>query len=204
MLLIVTILTLTIALAGLVVFFQNKRKQRLKDLYPLQVKVLSELLKEMRTNKMSLYMVHNSKTRELGEITMSEAANNLDGVAELSKEELDDHKLVFAKGADPLPGLSKYIGNGILPKDIRSELKDFHSTRFEKVSIGSSPCIVLAPIGQALREDVLVQGNADAFESWLTFKERVHNIEYLVQQWVVENSPSEFSIKQAVKAVEAA
>ncbi len=203
MLLLVTILTLTISLAGLVVYFQNKRKQRLKDLYPLQVKVLSELLNEIRTHKIFLYRMQNARPEEIGAITMTEAANNLEGTEELAKEIYDDHKLLFSEGVDPFPGLSKYIGNGILPKNIRTELKDFHSTRFERARIGNSPCFVLAPVGHPLQGEVLVQGNADAFDSWLTFKEHVHNIEYLVQQWVVENTPQEFGIKQAVKAVEA-
>ncbi|MBL7933097.1 MAG: hypothetical protein JNL60_14420 [Bacteroidia bacterium] len=197
MLLLLSILTITISLAGLIVYFQNKRKQRRKDLYPLQVKVLSELLREMRTNKLSLHVVQNAEPKEVGSITVSEVAQSLDASGEFSKEKYDDHKLFIAKGAEPLPGLSKYIGNGILPKDIRSELKDFQSTKFEKVSIGNTPCFVLAPNGQRLMSnEVLLQGNADAFESWLTFRERANNIEYMVQQWVAENSPQELDSKK--------
>lgn len=201
MLLLLSILTITISIAGLIVYFQNKRKQRRKDLYPLQVKVLSELLREMRTNKLSLYMMQGAKHTEVGLITVSDVARSLDASGEFSKEEYDDHKLLITKGTEPLPGLNKYIGNGILPKDIRSELKDFQSTKFEKVSIGSSPCFVLAPSGEPLLSGhVLLQGNADAFESWLTFRERANNIEYLVQQWVSENSPEELDAKKMINS----
>lgn len=199
MLLLFTILTITISIAGLIVYFQNKRKQRRKDLYPLQVKVLSELLREMRTNKLALHIMHGKEQKEVALITVSEVARSLDTPGEFSKEEYDDHKLLIKKGTEPLPGLSKYIGNGILPKDIRSELKDFQNTKFEKVSIGSTACFVLAPIGEPLlSEDVLLQGNADAFESWLSFRERANNIEFMVQQWVSENSPEEAVSKKMV------
>src|SRR5690606_21631277 len=129
-----------------------------------------------------------------------EIAKSLDASGEFAKEEYDDHKLLVARDTELLPGLNKYIGNGILPKDIRSELKDFQSTKFEKVSIGSSHCFVLAPNGrQLLSEDLLLQGNAEAFESWLAFRERANNIEYMVQQWVSENSPEELDSKKIIR-----
>lgn len=187
MIAVVTLLTIVLALAGLFLYYANKNKQKKRDLYPKQAKVISELLDKLKTYRIELLMSLKGTGKTVRSLTLLEVGQHLDNEGELSKEEYDDHKIFFTDTANALSEFTEYIHSDLLPKDILNELKDFHNTKYTEASPTNGAYFVIGKNQHLIPDEKLVEGNGEAFESWLTFKERASNLEYIINQWLKEN-----------------
>ncbi|MBA2611206.1 MAG: hypothetical protein H0U95_04490 [Bacteroidetes bacterium] len=177
----------------LLLLIHNKLKQHKKSLYPIQKKLIQELINDLKNNKIDVILSEEGPKDSSVTLTLLEAKDLMDTKKELAKEKYDDLSLYFTNNINQIIDLDKYFKDPILPKEIISELQHFHNTYYTKADPTDLYFVIITNFNAKKKKlenvgDILYTGNAEAFESWLSFKESADNLNYVINQWLKENS----------------
>lgn len=188
-------IALFILLTWFSVLYIRKKNYFKKHILPLQVIVVNALVEDLDTSKIKLSVCAGSDVESPQSFNLFEIARFVDENYRFSNEIYDDYGLLFTKDNTQILNFDKYISNPVLPKDIKDELKLFYNKEFRSSVKPSKPFFKIdlsheAPVNTENTKE-FCEGTGEAFENWATFKESADNLEFVIDQWIKENSGSE-------------
>ncbi|MCK6649514.1 MAG: hypothetical protein L6Q66_07650 [Bacteroidia bacterium] len=183
-------------LAGVAIYnYYHKKAQQKKSLYPLQKKLVLELIHDLKSSKIDVILSSKNREDSSVQLTLFEAKNFIDNRRELAREKYDDLPLLFTNNYSQILDFRKYMGNKYLPVDILDELRNFYNTKYSMIHPDEPYFIVLTDSSSENKSTANMQeglhcGNGEAFDSWITFKESAANLNFVIAQWIRENADS--------------
>lgn len=113
--------------------------------------------------------------------------------APLIERKIRRHKLVFADNVNQLMRADLLLNNQLLPKDIHDELINFYNEKYTSIRLlGSDYFKLYVPENDLyLRTKFpheFYEGDGEAFECWLNFKECSHSLLFVIKQWMNDHS----------------
>jgi hypothetical protein len=188
------LLFLLLAAVGVFAFLKVKKKL-LTTILPSQLAVVRQLLKELNETGVRMLPSQKAVKIKLSRLSLKKASRLIDSDTELAGEEFDDDRIFFNSNEPQLFNVKTYLESELLPKEIHEELVCFHNTEYIPANIDNEAYFVFMNVSKDSEEPdkrELFEGNGEAYESWLNFKEHTNNLFYLVRQWLKENSGPEF------------
>lgn len=172
--------------------FYSRKKRLDRALYPIRKDLLLELIVDLKQMSFGVTLSKIGPEDCSIQLSLFEAKNFLDNKRELAREKYDDYVVCFSDTGKALFNFREYIENKFLPKEVAEELKHFQNTEYALVDPKNPYLIILTEndpdtIYTEENGEILFQGNGEAFDSWLTFKESSHNLNYVIGQWIREN-----------------
>ncbi len=202
-------LLLFLAVTALLIFvlfvYQYGALRRRKKAYPAQRRLVRALVEDLKNSRLDLILMEDNASNYSLTLSLFGIKNFLDNGRKLSRAKYDDHPLFFTDDSSQMINFEKYIHHKALPRPILRELLDFRNTAYTPVEAGN-PCFIIITDTVAATSPAegktgeLFSGNAEAFESWLSFKESAHSLNYVIRQWMRENRGlRKVKIKQATE-----
>ena len=187
----VAFLVISIIFISAFVFHARKKKLN-RALYPLRKDFLLELIEDLKSISFGVALSHNGPEDSSIHLSLFEAKKFLDNKRELAREKYDDYIVCFSEKTKTLFDFKKYLDNEFLPDEVSEELKHFQNTEYTIID-SKNPYLIILTENNSEKlhgresKEILFQGNGEAFDSWLTFKESAHNLNYVIGQWIREN-----------------
>lgn len=187
---------IAIILASIAIYsYYQKKSQQKKSLYPLQKKLVTELIQDLKSSAIDIILSSKDREDSSVQLTLFEAKNFIDNRRELAREKYNDLPLYFTNNYTQILDFRKYMDNKFLPEEIVDELRNFYNTKYSSVHPDEAYFIVLADSSSETDSSLNLQeglhsGNGEAFDSWITFKESATNLNFVIAQWIRENADS--------------
>ncbi|MEO6303681.1 MAG: hypothetical protein ABIP51_10985 [Bacteroidia bacterium] len=179
-------------------FYHRKQKREKKEILPEQIKSVHELIDDINSFKIEVLIIgEEDDLLENGNrfkgLTLFEIGNCLDNKNDLSYEEYDEYD-VYIEESVLLNNITKYLGYTSLPSEIKTEISSFMPGKQGERKQPIPRSVILLPVNKIKSNDVksqkYIKQDAEAFDSWLTFKESSHSLHFVIYQWLKENPVS--------------
>lgn len=188
------LISLLLLLVTVIIFSYKSRQAKSQQLIlPNQKRMVLDLIRELKTSRIDIIFADKSGEKHSVTLNLFEARFFLESSKELANERYDNLPLFFSDHSSQVLNLKKFIGDSTFPPEIMEELNGFFNTSFECVKPDHPYFIVITDIEtdnsdweESPREG-LFKGNAEAFGSWLAFKECADNLNYVIGQWIKEH-----------------
>jgi len=176
-------------------FYKHHKKSRI---LPQQIAEVKELIKVLNSSEIEVgFCIYDS---DIGIIVIEKPVRvNVFGISMFSHENLyndfDEDLILFETKSSQLFETGKSINKKILPKIIVDELADFSNTKLNVMDLDDNDDrpqrFVLVRYGSKRHNEdavniseVLLKGNAVAYESWVNLKDHVEELEFVILQWL--------------------
>lgn len=173
----------------LYIYKKIKHKQKI---LPQQRNLLFHLILDLQKKRHDVLFFNNGSATKPITFSLLDKHIFLNRKHEPLKAKHDDHRILFTNATEQVIDFDKYIKSDFFPKEISDELKLFHNTSYEVIKPPHEYFIIITDVkdeteNYKINYDKLYEGNAEAFDSWLTFKESAQNLQYVILQWIRDN-----------------
>lgn len=177
-------------------YFYNHHKK--SKVLPQQIIEVKELIRVLNSSEIEIvFCVYDW---DIGITVIEKPVRvNFFGISMFSSENLyfdfEEDIVLFETKSSQLFEIEKSINKKILPKIILDELSDFFNTKLNVMDLDDNDdrpqrFVSVRRVSQRSNKEgvqvseVLLKGNAVAYESWISLKDHVEELEFVILQWL--------------------
>lgn len=177
-------------------FYNHHKKSKILPEQILEVKKLVDVL-----NRSKIEISFCTYDQDVGMTVIEKPASaNVFGISIFSSEKLyrdfEEDLVLFEPKSNQLFEIKNSVNEKLLPKVILEELSDFYNTKLNVMEFDDNDdrplrfVLLESGLGKEKEDlavnipDVILKGNAVAFESWISLKDHVEELEFVILQWL--------------------
>lgn len=190
MYILITTILLFIVFTTIALLYVRHLNHFKKEILPKQTLVVRALLETLSSLQIKLTANTALDSESPQVLSLIDIANFIEGRYRYASEYYDQYKVVFKENKNNLIETDMYLSNPDLPPIIKEELQHFKNSSCKSLVPPGSYFIVeaLTLYEPAIHQNGLCCGDGEAFQNWLTFKESIDNLQFIVYQWLEEKA----------------